>query len=477
MMFDQKTVPLQAMWKFRRIHFVGIGGAGMGGIAEVLLHEGHQVSGSDLQENAMVRHLAKLGVKIFKGQKAEQIENVDLLVRSTAVADDNPELVAARKARIPIIPRAQMLAELMRFRYGVAVAGTHGKTTTTSLIASVLAEAKLDPTFVIGGLLNRAGSNAHLGVGEFLVAEADESDASFLYLKPIMAVVTNIDADHMETYGGSFTRLQQTFVEFLHHLPFYGLAVMCLDDPVVKECLPRLSRPIVTYGFDACADFRASDYSQQALRSFFTVHRPNLPPLEIELNLGGRHNVLNALACIAIATELHVEDRFIVKALAEFSGVGRRLQVFGNVVMDQKQVMVIDDYGHHPREIHATIDAMRNAWPNRRLVMAYQPHRYTRTRDLFEDFVHILSQVDALLLLDIYSAGESPITGITSAALISAIAQQKKVSPLLVESVAKLPDVLTHILQDNDLLLLQGAGDISTAAPQLMTKFQVLSTA
>lgn len=477
MLYDLKTMPLQRMWKFQRIHFVGIGGAGMGGIAEVLLHEGHQVSGSDLQENTMVRHLKELGIKIFKGQRAEQIENIDVIVRSTAVADDNPELVAARKARIPIIPRAEMLAELMRFRYGIAVAGTHGKTSTTSLIASVLAEAGLDPTFVIGGLLNRAGSNAHLGVGEFLVAEADESDASFLYLKPIMAVVTNIDADHMETYGGSFARLQQTFVEFLHHLPFYGLAVMCLDDPVVKECLPRLSRPVTTYGFDPSADFRASDYTQQELKSFFMAHRPNLPPLKIELNLGGRHNALNALACIAIATELDIEDRFITKALAEFSGVGRRLQVFGHWVVDQKQVLVVDDYGHHPREIQATVDAIRNAWPNRRLVMAYQPHRYTRTRDLFDDFVHILSQVDALLLLDIYAAGELPIPGITSNALALAIAQQTKIAPVLVENVSKLPNALKNSLQDNDLLLLQGAGDISTVAPQLMAKFQVFSTA
>ena len=450
------------MRRFKRIHFVGIGGAGMGGIAEVLLHEGYEISGSDLQKNAMVNHLAQLGATIFHGQKAEHVKGAEVVVRSTAVADDNPELIAARNA------------ELMRFRYGIAVAGTHGKTTTTSLIASVLAEAGLDPTFVIGGLLNRAGSNAYLGASQFLVAEADESDASFLYLKPIMAVVTNIDADHMETYHGDFSKLKQTFVEFLHHLPFYGLAVMCLDDPVIKECLPNISRPIITYGFDPSADVYASDYRQEGLKSFFTVHRPNLPPFDIELNLGGRHNALNALASIAIATELHIPDSFIVKALAEFSGVGRRLQIFGEISIQQKQILVIDDYGHHPREIATTVEAIKMAWPNRRLIMAYQPHRYTRTRDLFEDFTRVLSDVDKLLLLEIYSAGETPIDGINSQALCQAIKQLGRIDPVFVENTAYLPTALEKILQTGDLLLLQGAGDIGHVAPRLIAQYQVL---
>lgn len=462
------------MKRFKRIHFVGIGGAGMGGIAEVLLNEGYEISGSDVQENAMVRHLSQLGAKIFNGQKTEHVNGSDVVVRSAAVADDNPELIAARNARIPVVPRAQMLAELMRFRYGIAVAGTHGKTTTTSLVASVLAEAGLDPTFVIGGLLNRAGSNAHLGAGQFLVAEADESDASFLYLKPIMSVVTNIDADHMETYGGDFNKLKQTFIEFLHHLPFYGLAVLCLDDPTVKQCLANISRPIITYGFDESADIRASDYRQEGLKSFFTVHRPKLPPLNIELNLGGRHNVLNALASIAIATELNIENHFITKALAEFSGVGRRLQIFGEISIQQKQILVIDDYGHHPREIATTLEAIKTAWPNRRLIMAYQPHRYSRTRDLFEDFTHVLSAVDQLLLLEIYSAGELPIQGINSQALCQAIRKRGLIEPIFIENATFLPTALENVIQTGDILLLQGAGDIGHIAPRLMAKYQVL---
>lgn len=462
---------LSTMRKFKRIHFVGIGGAGMGGIAEVLIHEGYEVSGSDQQENAMVRHLAGLGATIFQGHDPHHIEGIDVIVRSTAISDDNPELLAAKKARIPIVPRAQMLAELMRFRYGIAVSGTHGKTTTTSLIASVLAEAGLDPTFVIGGLLNRCGSNAHLGAGELLVAEADESDASFLYLKPIMAVVTNIDADHMETYGGDFAKLKQTFIEFLHHLPFYGLAVMCSDEPVVKQILPHISRPVITYGFDACADIRATDYRQEGLKSFFTVHRPKQASLAIELNLGGQHNALNALACIAIAAELGVADHVIVKALAEFGGVGRRLQIFGEILMDQKSILVVDDYGHHPKEIATTLAAVRSAFPERRLLMAYQPHRYTRTRDLFDDFASVLSRVDQLLLLDIYSAGEKPIDGISGASLCYAIGQAGLMQPVFVENTAVLPQALALHAKAGDVLLLQGAGDIGHVAPRLMTRY------
>jgi UDP-N-acetylmuramate--alanine ligase len=468
-----QTIP-HMMRQFKHIHFVGIGGAGMGGLAEVLLHEGYKISGSDLQANVMVKHLSRLGAKIFQEQKAEHVEGVDVVVRSTAVKDDNPELVAARNARIPIVPRAQMLAELMRFRYGIAVSGTHGKTTTTSLIASVLAEAGLDPTFVIGGLLNRAGSNAHLGASQFLVAEADESDASFLYLKPIMAVVTNIDADHMETYGGDFLRLQKTFIEFLHHLPFYGLAVMCLDDPTVKVCLPQISRPIITYGFDESADVRASNYRQEGLKSFFTVHRRNAPSLDIELNLGGRHNVLNALACISIATELNVAGAFIAKGLAEFSGVGRRLEIFGEVSIEKKRVLILDDYGHHPREIASTVEAIRGAWPNRRLIMVYQPHRYTRTRDLFKEFTETLSSVDGLLLLEIYAAGEKPIEGISSSRLCQVIQENGKITPVLIPHISHLNSAIENIVKEGDLLLLQGAGDISAVAPHLTATYQAV---
>lgn len=466
---------LPAMGHIRHIHFIGIGGAGMGGIAEVLLTEGYTISGSDLSDNAVTQRLTKLGAQIVRGHHADHIRGADVVVRSTAVADDNPELQAAREARIPIVPRALMLAELMRFRYGIAIAGTHGKTTTTSLVASVLAEGELDPTFVIGGLLNSAGTNAKLGASRYLVAEADESDASFLYLQPMIAIVTNIDQDHMDTYQGDFNKLKQTFCEFLHHLPFYGLAVLCLDDPIVRSIIPDISRPMLTYGFAEDADIRATDFQQQGAKVFFTVLRPNdKPPLNITLNLAGRHNALNALAAIAVADTLEISDETIQKAFAHFSGVGRRFQIYGELPVGRGKALVIDDYGHHPREITVTLQAARAAWPDRRLVMAYQPHRYTRTRDLFEDFAQVLSEVDALLLVEIYSAGESPIPGADSRSLCRNIRQRGKVDPIFVENAGALPKALKNVLRENDVLLLQGAGDIGGVAAKLMKEWQQL---
>lgn len=473
--YRMNTIPAvqtPAMGRIHHIHFVGIGGAGMGGIAEVLLTQGYKISGSDQNDNAVTQRLQSLGAHIVKGHHPEHINGADVVVRSTAVPDENPELIAAREARIPVVPRALMLAELMRFRYGIAVAGTHGKTTTTSLIASVLAEGGLDPTFVIGGLLNSAGSNARLGASRYLVAEADESDASFLYLQPMIAVVTNIDADHMSTYHGDFTELRKTFIEFLHHLPFYGLAVLCIDDPVVREIIPHISRPIITYGFAEDADVRAIDVKQEGAKNYFTVLRPNKPKLTVTLNLAGQHNVLNTLATIAIATELDVADAAISSALAGFSGVGRRLQIYGELNSGQGQVLLVDDYGHHPREISATLQAVRAAWPKRRLVMAYQPHRYTRTRDLFEDFARVLSEVDVLLLLDVYSAGEAPIAGADGRSLCRNIRNRGRVDPIFVEHSQALPAALQGVLREGDILLTQGAGDIGSVASKLAKTWQ-----
>jgi len=456
------------MGRIRHIHFVGIGGAGMGGIAEVLLTQGYQISGSDLNENAVTRRLQKLGAVIVKGHQADNIQGADVVVRSTAVTDDNPEITAAKQHRIPVVPRALMLAELMPFRYGIAVAGTHGKTTTTSLVASLLAEGGLDPTFVIGGLLNSAGTNARLGASRYLVAEADESDASFLYLQPMIAIVTNIDADHMDTYHGDFAQLRRTFTDFLHHLPFYGLAVLCLDDPIVREMIPEISRPIVTYGFSEDADIRAINFMQKGVRNYFTVVRGHgKADLSIGLNLPGQHNVLNALASIAVATELGISDEAIAKALNQFSGVGRRFQIHENFSIGNQPVLLVDDYGHHPREIMATLQAIRAAWPERRLVMAYQPHRYTRTRDLFEDFARVLSEVDILLLLEVYSAGEQPIAGADGRSLCRNIRQRGKVDPIFVETTQDLLEALAGVAQAGDIVLTQGAGDIGGFAAKL----------
>ena len=454
--------------RIERIHFIGIGGAGMGGIAEVLVNLGYKVSGSDLQENAMTRRLAQLGVPIAIGHDMRNVEGCDVVVRSTAVDPNNPELIAAKRARIPVVPRAEMLAELMRFRHGIAVAGTHGKTTTTSLVASILAEAGLDPTFVIGGQLNSAGTNARLGTGHYLVAEADESDASFLHLQPMMAVVTNIDADHMGTYGGDFNRLRQTFVEFLHHLPFYGLAVLCIDDPVVRDILPLIAKPVLTYGLDAQADVRAVDIVQQAALTRFKVIRPGFDkPLEVSLNLAGHHNVLNALAAIAVAHDIGLSDAAVQTALSRFSGIARRFQLYGDIPARAGKVLMIDDYGHHPREISATVQAVRQGWPGRRLVTVFQPHRYTRTRDLFSDFVTVLSTVDELFLLNVYPAGEAPIAGADSHSLANAIRSWGRIKPVHVEDAQRLPALLGDALGGGDILLTLGAGDIGYIASRL----------
>lgn len=457
------------MGHIKHVHFVGIGGVGMAGIAEVLLRQGYTVSGSDLSDTALTQWLRVVGATVYRGHDAAHIKNADVIVRSSAVDINNPEFVAAREQRIPIVPRAEMLGELMRFRYGIAIAGTHGKTTTTSLVTSILAEAGLDPTFVIGGRLNSAGSNARLGRGHYLVAEADESDASFLHLNPMISIVTNIDADHMGTYGDNFDRLKETFLDFLHRLPFYGLAVLCLDDPVVKELLPRVSRPVQTYGLTNEADFYTLGYTQSGLKTQFEVHRPKgLPVLKITLNQPGRHNVLNALAAIVVATELKVPDHAIVEALSHFAGIGRRFQIYGDFELSSAgRVTMVDDYGHHPREVEATLQAARETWPDRRIVMVYQPHRYTRTRDLFNEFCDVLSKPDKLLLLDVYSAGESLIAGAESKDLAVHIAKKAALAPVFVEEHAILPVLLQRELKEGDVLLMQGAGNIGGLAASL----------
>ncbi|GGK76898.1 UDP-N-acetylmuramate--L-alanine ligase [Amphritea balenae] len=456
------------MRRIRRIHFVGIGGVGMCGIAEVLLNQGYQISGSDIRDSAVTERLRGMGAEIFIGHAQENITAANVVVTSTAVQEDNPEVSAARERRIPIVRRAEMLAELMRYRHGIAVAGTHGKTTTTSLLASVMAEAKLDPTFVIGGRLNSAGTNAKLGGSRYLVAEADESDASFLHLQPMVTIVTNIDADHMDTYGGDFGKLKQTFIEFLHNLPFYGLAVLCNDDPVVQEIIPAIGRPIVTYGITENADYRAVDISQNGMETSFTVKRPDgRADLSVTLNMPGKHNVLNALATIAVATDEGIEDNAICSALAKFQGVGRRFQVLGEIPVKGGSAMLVDDYGHHPREVQATIKAVKEGWPGKRLVMVNQPHRYTRTRDLYEDFVQVLSDADVLLLMEVYAAGEAPIAGADSRSLCRSIRQRGSVDPVFVETLDEVPAVLRNLLQPGDLLLTQGAGNITALAHEL----------
>ncbi len=456
------------MNRIRLIHFVGIGGSGMSGIAEVLLNLGYQVSGSDLQENASTRRLASLGARIYFGHVADNIAQAEVVVISSAVGRSNVEVEAARARKIPVISRAEMLAELMRFRYGIAVAGTHGKTTTTSLTASVLAEAGLDPTFVIGGRLNSTGTNAQLGQGSYLVAEADESDASFLYLQPMIAVVTNIDRDHMETYGGDFGRLKTTFVEFLHHVPFYGLAVMCVDDAGVKEILPEISKPVKTYGFSEEADYRATGVRPDGLSIRFDVIRSGYDePLPVTLNLPGRHNILNALAVMAVAGELGIRDDTIQRALAGFKGIGRRFQINAEIALGEGSVTFVDDYGHHPREIAATLEAARQAFPERRLVLVFQPHRYTRTRDLFEDFVLVLSRTDVLILLDVYPAGEKPLIGADGRSLARAIRVRGQTDPIFVEKTADVMEVVPQLLQPGDVVLTLGAGSIGQLAQEL----------
>ncbi|MBL3557162.1 MULTISPECIES: UDP-N-acetylmuramate--L-alanine ligase [Marinobacter] len=457
------------MRRIRNIHFVGIGGAGMSGIAEVLKNQGYEVSGSDIREGAVTDRLTSMGIEVFIGHREQNSAAADVVVVSSAVSSDNPEVSAARSRRVPIVPRAEMLAEIMRYRHGIAVAGTHGKTTTTSLIASILGEAGLDPTFVIGGKLNSAGTNAQLGGSRYLVAEADESDASFLHLTPVISVVTNIEADHMDTYGGDVGRLKQTFVDFLHNLPFYGVAVMCVDDDYVQEIIPRISRAIITYGIDNPeADYRAENIQSDGLRTRFVVRRPGgRSDLYVELKMPGRHNVLNALASIAVATDEGVEDAAICRGLAGFAGVGRRFQVYGDYKTRKGTITLIDDYGHHPTEVEAVIRAAHDAWPDRRLVMLYQPHRYTRTRDLYEDFVRVLSEVDGLLLMEVYSAGEPSINGADGRALCRSIRQRGSVEPVFVEDNNEIEALLANNLQDGDLLITQGAGDIGGVAARL----------
>ncbi len=453
--------------KVKKVHFVGIGGSGMSGIAEVLLNLGFSVSGSDLASNSTTQRLAKLGAQVFQGHDAANLLDADVVVVSTAVREDNPEVAAARSQAIPIVPRALMLAELMRFRQGIAVAGTHGKTTTTSLIASILAEAGMDPTFVIGGRLEAAGSHARLGKGEFIVAEADESDASFLHLTPVISVVTNIDADHMDTYEHSFEKLKGAFVEFLQRLPFYGMAVVCIDDPNVRAILPSVSKPIMPYGFSEEARIRATNVRADNGRMHFTVHRINgtTTTFDITLNLPGEHYVLNALAAIAVASELNVPDAAIIKALSEFKGVGRRFERYGEVPARKGGVFtLIDDYGHHPAEMQAVINAARGAFPGRRLVLAFQPHRYTRTRDCFEDFVRVLSAADAVLLTDVYSAGEAPIVAADGRSLARAVRVAGKVEPVFVETPVELPEAILNIASDGDVVIVMGAGSIGQVA-------------
>jgi len=460
------------MRRVRHIHFVGIGGAGMGGIAEVLANEGYHISGSDLAPNAVTQHLAALGATIYFNHRPENVIDASVVVVSSAVAQDNPELVAAREQRIPVIRRAEMLAELMRFRHGIAIAGTHGKTTTTAMVSSIYAEGGLDPTFVNGGLVKAAGTHARLGSSRYLIAEADESDASFLHLQPMVAVVTNIEADHMDTYQGDFENLKQTFINFLHNLPFYGRAVMCIDDAVIRDLIPRVGRHITTYGFSDDADVRIEHYEQRGAQGHFTLVRHDKPLLQVTLNAPGRHNALNAAAAVAVASEEGIDDNAILAALESFQGTGRRFDLLGEFPTEPVNgnpgtAMLVDDYGHHPTEVDATIKAARAGWPDKKLVMVFQPHRYTRTRDLFDDFANVLSQVDVLLMLDVYSAGETPIPGADSRALCRSIRGRGKVDPVLVPDHDALPEMLAPLLSGKDLILVQGAGNVGKVARKL----------
>nr|WP_208293575.1 UDP-N-acetylmuramate--L-alanine ligase [Zophobihabitans entericus] len=456
------------MKRVRHIHFVGIGGAGMGGIAEVLANEGYEISGSDIAENAVTQHLQTLGASIALGHRAENIAGASVVVISSAISQDNIEVVAARESRIPVIQRAEMLAELMRFRYGIAIAGTHGKTTTTAMVTSIYAEAKLDPTFVNGGLVKAAGTHARLGSSRYLIAEADESDASFLHLQPMVSIVTNIEADHMDTYQGNIENLKRTFITFLRNLPFYGLGIMCIDDPINRELISIVGRKIITYGFSEDADVVIKDYRQERSTGYFTVCRPGRSELNVELSAPGHHNALNATAAIIAATEDGIEDSAILSALAKFAGTGRRFDFLGMFPQDDGgDVMLVDDYGHHPSEVDVTIKAARNGWPDRRLVMVFQPHRYTRTRDLYDDFSRVLSQVDELVMLDVYPAGEKPITGADSRSLCRTIRNRGKLDPIYVSDTNSVPKVLAEVLKGGDLLLIQGAGSVGRVAKQL----------
>ncbi|WP_151961627.1 UDP-N-acetylmuramate--L-alanine ligase [Acinetobacter bereziniae] len=464
----KNLIKIPEMRRIKHIHFVGIGGAGMCGIAEVLKNQGYKVSGSDIKASKTTVQLEENGIKVFIGHAEDNIKGANVLVVSTAIDPENLEVKAAIENRIPVVRRAEMLGELMRYRHGIAVAGTHGKTTTTSLVTCMLAEENMDPTYVIGGLLNRTGVNAALGASRFIVAEADESDASFLHLEPMAAIVTNIDADHMDTYGGSFDVLKDTFVKFLQKMPFYGLAVVCGDDANIREIMPRIGRPVVTYGFNEDNDIRAIDIDQTGMQSSFTVLRKGREPLRLTINLPGLHNILNALAAIGIATDEGVSDAAIAGALESFSGVGRRFQVQGEYPLDEGTVKLVDDYGHHPKEVEATIKAARASHPDRRLVMMFQPHRFSRTRDCFDDFVDVLSQVDQLLLLEVYPAGEKPIVGADSRSLARSIRLRGEVEPILIDPVeGNLQNVIQKVLQANDLLLTQGAGNVGAISVEL----------
>ncbi|WP_419148482.1 UDP-N-acetylmuramate--L-alanine ligase [Pseudoalteromonas 'SMAR'] len=463
----------RAMRRINTIHLIGIGGAGMSGIAEVLAFEGYRITGSDIANSAMTERLSNMGATIFIGHKADNVAQADVVVVSSAIDEQNPEIQAAKANRIPIVRRAEMLAELMRFRHGIAVAGTHGKTTTTSLIASIFAQAELDPTFIIGGLLNSAGSNAKVGKSEYLIAEADESDASFLHLQPMVSVVTNIEEDHMDTYDGDLEKMKDTYVEFIHNLPFYGLAVVCVDSEVARELLPRFARPTITYGEAEDADYRLCDFSQDQSQSHFRVCSKDGDDITVTLNMPGKHNALNAVAAIAVAKDHGISNEAILQALENFEGVGRRFQHYGSFNNEVGEVMLVDDYGHHPSEVDMTIKAAKSGWPDKRLVMIYQPHRYSRTRDLYEDFVKVLCDVDKLLLLDVYSAGEAPIVGADSKSLCRSL-RQRGVEPIHISDHAELAKVLANTMQDGDLVLTQGAGNIGKIVKQLAaTKLSV----
>lgn len=462
----RQTVPL--MRRIKQIHFVGIGGAGMGGIAEVLLNEGYAVTGSDIAENAVTERLSALGAKIFIGHVADNVQNASVVVVSSAIKPDNVEVVAAHDNRIPVIQRAQMLAELMRFRHGIAIAGTHGKTTTTAMISMIYTQAGLDPTFVNGGLVKSAGTNAYLGASRYFIAEADESDASFLHLQPMVSVVTNMEPDHMDTYHGDFEEMKRTYVNFLHNLPFYGLAVMCADDPVLMELVPQVGRQVITYGFSENADYRIENYDQTGFQGHYDVITPTGERINVLLNVPGKHNALNATAALAVAKEEGIENTPILTALADFQGAGRRFDQLGEFIRPNGKVMLVDDYGHHPTEVGVTIQAARSGWENKRVVMVFQPHRYSRTRDLFDDFVQVLSQVDVLILLDVYAAGEAPIAGADSRSLARSIRNLGKVDPIFVADHAQLPEIMDQVLQDGDLILAQGAGNVSRLSRNLV---------
>ena len=460
-MRNERNYFLPEMRRIRRIHFVGIGGSGMSGIAEVLINQGYEISGSDLVESNNTLRLEKLGASLQLGHAEENVMKADVVVISSAVAADNPEVVGARKLRIPVIPRAEMLAELMRYRHSIAVAGTHGKTTTTSLLAAILAAGDKDPTFVVGGLVKGVNANAGLGVSSYLVAEADESDSSFLHLQPMVTIVTNIDADHMETYDSDFNKLKQTFLTFIHNLPFYGLAVLCIDDPVIRAMLPDISRPVLTYGFSEDADYCIKNVSNRQEKSHFEIDRPGKTlPLIIEMTIPGVHNILNAAAAITVATDEGVCDEAIQSGLSGFQGVERRFEVYGEYPVGSGSAMLVDDYGHHPREVAATIKAIREGWPERRLVMIFQPHRFTRTRDLFEDFVQVLSSCDTLLLLEVYAAGEDDIPGADSRALCRSIRQRGLVDPIYIYGIDDVQEVLEDVIQAGDIVITQGAGSV-----------------